>query len=73
MITKEQAMKLRLGDWLHHVSRQQGTGPMRVRVTGKCRTWKRRPNDFSLPVVWGLKGYGEINHRNADQWVVGES
>ena len=41
---------------------------MRVRVNGKCKTWKTRPNDFCLPVKHGLYTYGYIDQNNAAEW-----
>lgn len=37
----------------------------RVRPSGKCKTWKTRPNEFRLPVKFGLYENGAITHENA--------
>ncbi len=50
MITKEQAIELR-GE-LYFFSQQGRIS--RCRVSGKCRTWKTRPEDFMLPIKYGL-------------------
>lgn len=69
MLTKEQAVALRYGQELHHVSKKDSRGaPMRIRVSGKCQTWKTRPNDFKLPVKYGLYENGYITPSNADDW-----
>ena len=35
----------------------------RVRKNGQTKLWKTRPQDFYIPIKFGLKGYGKItNH-----------
>lgn len=51
MITKEQAMVLRHGDILHHISEVNADEtPVRWRVNGKVKTWKRSPERFRVPI-----------------------
>lgn len=75
MMTKAEAMATRHGDWLHHLTRKQGGGvPLRVRVTGKCKTWKTRPLEFRLPVIHGMyakSGAGYITEYDAHEWTLG--
>lgn len=65
MITKEQAIELHYGSIVHYTGRHdcsRSVGPkggikiniVQFRVSGKCQTWKTRPNDFRLPVKFGL-------------------
>lgn len=79
MITKEQAMQCRYGDEIHYTGNHDCTktvGPrggvtiniQRVRVSGRCQTWKTRPDEFRLPVKYGLYESGEITHSNATCW-----
>jgi hypothetical protein len=35
-----------------------------VRRNGKTQTWKTRPTHFRIPIKFGFKNYGEINHDN---------
>lgn len=71
MITKAQALKLQHGDILHHVKlKGSDNQPMRVRVTGNCVTWKTRPEEWRLPVKWGLYHSLDINPANACLWCV---
>jgi hypothetical protein len=71
MITKEQAVALPCRAELHHVSRTAyDKKPMRCRVNGVCVTWKTRPADFRLPVVYGLRGYFYITPDNAADWTL---
>jgi len=79
MVTKEQAMSTRHGDVFHFTGLngecpcRMTVGPRggktekitRVRVTGRCVTWKTRPGEFRLPVKWGLRGYAYIEAHNA--------
>lgn len=37
----------------------------RVRPSGRCQTWITRPDEFRLPVKFGLYQHGEITQRNA--------
>lgn len=37
---------------------------VRVRVTGKCQTWKTRPDDFRLPVRYGLRENSAVTPAN---------
>lgn len=79
MITKEQAIALGKGT-LHAeihcevmrkciriVGKRGGITQknVRVRPSGKCQTWKTRPNEFRLPVKYGLYENGAITHENA--------
>lgn len=53
MITKEQAMT---HSHFHHVTAKNSDGtPVRCRANGTCKTWKTRPDDFRLPVKYGIK------------------
>jgi hypothetical protein len=38
--------------------------PNKWRANGKCKTWKRSPERFSLPIKFGLYGYGHITEEN---------
>lgn len=67
MITKDQAMTKR---YFSHVTLKDSRGnPVRCRATGKCQTWKTRPDNFKLPVKYGLYMSFYITPENADQWV----
>jgi len=81
-ITKEQAIALGNGtlrDEIHcEVVRTctRTVGPrggvdvriVRVRPSGRCQTWKTRPEEFRLPVKYGLYESGEITHRNCESF-----
>jgi hypothetical protein len=38
------------------------------RVNGSVQTWKTRPTEFRVPIKYGMREYGEINHTNAEHW-----
>lgn len=73
MITKEDAMNAKHGDIFYHISRENRTGAVRVRVSGKCKTWKTRPLEYRLPVKYGLYSSFYIDHNNAHEWRKEES
>ena len=66
MITKEQALTAR---HFEHVTLKGSDGqPVRCRAMGKCQTWKTRPNEFKLPVKYGLYQSFYITQDNAGEW-----
>lgn len=68
MVTKEQAMTARN---FEHVSLKNRDGtPVRCRASGACKTWVTRPNEFRLPVKYGLKQCFYITEHNAADWNV---
>jgi hypothetical protein len=71
VITKEIAVAAHYRQEFHHKTlRNSDKTPVRCRVNGKCRTWKTRPDEFELPVKYGLKECFYINQRNADEWAL---
>jgi hypothetical protein len=77
MVTKEQA--IRAGEWrteFHYGECKKIVGPrggvtikqVRVRSNGKCKTWKTRPEEFSLPYAYGLYDHGYIDNRNCSEF-----
>lgn len=70
-MTRDQAIVLRTGTVLHHTSLRNADGtPLRARVAGKPKTWTTRPEEFRLPMKWGLKHCFYITHMDADLWEV---
>lgn len=71
MIDKEKAITLRHGQILHHNTLTMSNGePLRVRVSGKCQTWRTRPTEFRVPVKFGLYRSDAITHENGEYWSV---
>lgn len=73
MVTKEQAMNARWRDEFEHTIQKNSDGtPARCRVNGACKTWKTRPNEYRLPVKYGLRDCFYIDESNASEWTVKE-
>jgi hypothetical protein len=41
---------------------------LKARRNGKTQTWKTRPNDFKIPVKYGLYDYFYIDQNNCKDW-----
>ena len=69
MITKEIAVKAKIGEIFYHTSMHDSKKqPIKCRVSGKCQVWKTRPLEYSLPVKHGLYSSFYITHLNAINW-----
>ena len=68
MVTKEQAQTVR--NFEHITLKGRDNLPVRCRSNGKCQVWKTRPNEFKLPVKYGLYQYFYITQDNANEWTV---
>lgn len=68
MVTKEEAMTAR--NFVHATVKGKDGQPLRCRAMGKCITWKTRPNEFKLPVKYGLYQSFYITEDNAKDWNV---
>lgn len=61
--------KFKLGRTFYHRRMKGSDGrPLRCRVNGVCKTWKTRPEDFKLPVKYGLRECFYIEPCNVDEW-----
>lgn len=79
MITLAQALAMKHGDTLLHMTEKDSKGnPVMCRVTGKVQTWKTRPNEFVIPVKYGLRTSFYIRNEdsavpaNAHVWCIRE-
>lgn len=73
MITKDQATSLIHGTQLFTDLDQNADGsPARWRVTGKCKVWKTRPEEFSVPLKHGMYTYGYLNQDNKEFFFLSE-
>lgn len=76
MITKDELLTLskenRLrGFVFHHVFRKNSDGtPLRCRASGQLKTWKYRPEDWKLPVKYGLVKSFYLSPLNASYWEI---
>ena len=73
MITKQIALSLSYRNELWHtrICNRDGT-PLRIRINGKCQTWKTRPTEFRLPCKYGLRDYVQVTQHNAADWALPE-
>jgi hypothetical protein len=68
-VTKEVCLAAHCGQNFYSRTDMMADGsPLRVRVSGKCKTWVTRPNEYRIPVKFGLYQSFYITHADADQW-----
>ena len=72
-ITKSQAMmdtEFHYGQCTDTVGPRGGVKRSTVayRANGVCKTWKTRPEEFSLPLKHGLYAYGYLTNDNASDF-----
>ncbi len=68
-VTKMWCLSAQRGDRLYHRTKTMADGsPLSVRVMGRCITWKSRPNEFRIPVKYGLHQSFYITDVNAGDW-----
>lgn len=68
-MTRQDAVTARRGQHFYHLKERNRDGTaVRCRVTGSCKTWKTRPDDFKLPVKYGLKHSFYLTPSNAAEW-----
>lgn len=65
-VTKETAMTN--GMFYHATARNRDGSAVRCRANGKCRTWKRDPGRYRLPVKYGLRQCFYITSENEKHW-----
>lgn len=76
MVTKEQAINARHRTEFHYGECKKTVGPRGGvttkieiwRANGQCKTWKTRPEEFQLPIKYGLRTGSYITHRNAHEF-----
>jgi hypothetical protein len=69
MITKEIALNSTHRQIFHHLKlKNSDNSPVRCRVNCKCKTWVTRPDEFRLPVKYGLKDCFYLTQNNANDW-----
>lgn len=54
----------------YHATRTNTTGRMKVRRSGQTKTWKTRPEEFEIPVKYGLYESSYITHNNCHEWCI---
>lgn len=66
MVTKEQALTAK------EFHQQEGAKCFNWRRNGQTKVWKTRPDDFRVPVKFGLYNYDYITPENAHLVHIGE-
>lgn len=65
MITLEQAKSLTVGTILYHTKYKNADHtPMRWKVSGQPKTWKRDDSKVKVPVKFGLFGYDYVTEHD---------
>lgn len=71
MLTKADCVNARYGQTFRYLSGTYARSKelKQVRVSGKCQTWKTRPDDFKLPVKYGMYESLYITPENAAMFI----
>ena len=73
-INRNTVATLQSGQTLYHKTKRNRDGsPLRARVNGKVKTWKTRPEDFRVPMKYGLRDCFYITPTNAIDWTTNET
>ena len=73
MLTLEQAKMLRVGQIVYHNSARNRDGlPVRAKITGAVKTWKRSPEKVKVPFKHGMYTFGYITELNLQDWFLSE-
>jgi len=70
-MTFDQAVNLRPGQTIYHVDlRNADKTPLRARVNGKIKRWKRDPSRFEIPMKHGLRHCFYLRETDLDSWTI---
>jgi hypothetical protein len=68
-MTIHDAVHAQVGDIMLHTKHTNADGsPVRFKVTGKVKLWKRTPEKFRLPVKHGIYVHGYIDETNCSEF-----
>lgn len=68
VVTRQNAAS---GQHFEHMTKTNKDGTaLRARRSGATKTWKTRPNEFKIPVKYGLYESFYIDHNNCDEWII---
>jgi hypothetical protein len=68
-VTRESAMTANEFFSTTMTNKDKNKTPLKVRRNGKTQVWKTRPNEFRIPVKYGLYDYYNITQDNCHEWV----
>jgi len=71
-VTKQNALTCNEFFSTHLTNKDKNKTPLKVRRNGKTQTWKTRPNEFRIPVKYGLYEYYNITDKNCHEWHVAD-
>ena len=71
-VTKQNAITANEFFSTHLTNKDKNKTPLKVRRTGKTQTWKTRPDEFKIPVKYGLYESTYITHNNAHEWQIAD-
>lgn len=54
----------------YHITATNTTGRLRANRNGKTKVWKTRPDDFKIPVKYGMYDYFYIDQTNCHEWTI---
>lgn len=57
-------------EFWHRYMRNADNSPVRCRRSGKTKLWKTRPNDYRIPVKYGLKKSFYLTHETSINWCI---
>lgn len=70
LLTVEEVKNLRPGSRVLVVTgyfgKNRHTGIVHVKVNGKPKVWKTRPNNVSVPIKYGLYEYARVEYENGE-------
>lgn len=67
-LTKENSESA--NEFFHKTLKDSRKQPVKCRRNGKTKVWKTRPDEFRIPVKYGLYQYFYITEKNCDEWEI---
>lgn len=55
-------------EFYHRTLRDSKGHPVRARINGKMQEWKRQPNKFKQPMMYGTHKFFYITEDNLGEW-----
>ena len=67
-LTLARAKKLKYGETLYHIHRKnKDNTPLKIRVNGAVKRWKRDQDRIQIPIKHGLYSYGYLTNYDFDK------
>lgn len=68
MVTKEQAVEAGMHGGTFHYGTCTENRKEQWRANGACKVWKTRPDEFRLPIKFGIRDYSYLTDLNAAEF-----